>query len=462
MFENFEDLKNEDFSNLKNDREKIMQSSEQNSPTKSESEGPLSSEMSEQESYEDSEDISDSLFPIGPPITPPKASNFENLGEKNNKEDVVPVKDESGLPCDRAEHKTQEILVANDLQNLGTEDDGQLSLISDQNQDFEKISGKSFPNEPSQLSNLQQISQKPEGQMISLLNDNNQQIKNNLGIFSEENQLELYDNPILVTQSSNQSAQKPISNIDDFFSKNSQDSMSKNFQDEEEQHLNISDVDILAESDGQEVKKSMPNLHKIERSNFLDHSPETLKDGKLGGALMEQLKLSHENAAEDTAKKTQEIKSVSNLIFFQAAGDLELQNSKDSTERLNEDLSNIESDSKIAHSQNQPLDTVGTDDFGDIDFVDDEFGAIDEDPFNSKDAKVAPQISNEFSSHVEHESDKKKLNQDQSQEKTGFEKDFEEFEFGQNQESNPQTETSERKFDEADFDFNEDFDDFDF
>ena len=35
--------------------------------------------------------------------------------------------------------------------------------------------------------------------MISLLNDNNQQIKNNLGIFSEENQLELYDNPILVT-----------------------------------------------------------------------------------------------------------------------------------------------------------------------------------------------------------------------------------------------------------------------
>ena len=60
-----------------------MESSEQNSPCKTESEDGLSSGVSAQDSYDESDDISDSLFPIGP-----LAISQNNVNESENGKDA--------------------------------------------------------------------------------------------------------------------------------------------------------------------------------------------------------------------------------------------------------------------------------------------------------------------------------------------------------------------------------------
>lgn len=466
LFQNFEDLKNEDFSNLKNDRERIMESPEQNSPFKSESSEDAESEASDGGSYDESEDFSDSLYPIGPPMISDHkdasaALKIQDQSEPKKEQDLEQQELDSHFQLqekNKADNEEENLKQNSDLESCD-----QNSLASTPEEGFDQISGQSFPQESSMYTANQpkMSSLNPEeGQQIATLEKDEKSASNQKANESEkqDQDLEFIDNQILVTQSSKESAQKPISNIDDFFSKNSQDSISKNYQDdEEEQHLNISSGEIGEENAFEEVKKSMPNLHRIDWGNIEQASPQTGFEGKLGGALMEQLKLSLEPATESELQKANQKQTESNQAFFQAAGNIDFEISAQSLGKNSSKLSETGLSAEKQDLEDKPLETGGTDDFGDIDFVED-FGGIDDDPFLSN--SILKQ--NKPSSPALQSFPAENSNTVAQPENRTFEREFDDFEFGQADESNPPTESTERKVGEGDIDFIDDFDDFDF
>lgn len=172
---------------------------------------------------------------------------------------------------------------------------------------------------------------------------------------------ELYEQQLTIANTSKGSTHRIISNIDDFGSKNSLDSESKHLEDEEN-HLNLSKEEDPIKIETLGIgNQSVPNL-MMKHQNTEVSGKKATTGRNLGSLLAEKLEESHFNSVKETVKK------VNNDVFLQAIG-------------------NIEAPEKGSKSSSELGEVVeakqDADDVDDLEFLDDDFGSIDDDPFAS-------------------------------------------------------------------------------